>query len=358
MPIDARLRERLQRSMSEIDTDAERFLDDARRRGHRRLVIRRLVSAAAVAALLVVVAVAAPTVLEIVRDQQHRPSASPSLASISGTYTTTITPKDTSDAGSVGTWLLALDGSGTLDLASLTDGDIGRSVSRYQAINGELFATALTGPTCPGVGRYTWSRSGSSLTFALVSDPCALRAGIISSRPWTSTAVDTGPALPSGPSISDPQSEPILGTWRSAYTCEKVVGALERAGLSGFAPEYLVALKMQEGPADQLSRRTDLCAGARGIQRSLVFQPNGYFMGYQGKELVDYCRCYHLVGSNAYIVVGDPGEPDILLHYRIAGATLAFEAAKPDQCASAKCRDQFAYAVAQYTTASWERVNG
>ena len=87
MPIDARLRERLQRSMSEIDTDAERFLHDARRRGHRRLVIRRLVSAAAVAALLVVVAVAAPTVLEIVRDQQHRPSASPSLTSIFGTYT-------------------------------------------------------------------------------------------------------------------------------------------------------------------------------------------------------------------------------------------------------------------------------
>jgi len=122
MAIDSRLREGLQRSMSAIDTDAERLLDDARRRGHRRLVIRRAVTAVAVAAMLVIVVVAAPSILDIVRDQRHRPAAPTSLLPISGTYTTTITTKDTTGNGeprSVGTWLLTLGGNGTLDLASL-----------------------------------------------------------------------------------------------------------------------------------------------------------------------------------------------------------------------------------------------
>jgi hypothetical protein len=190
MTIDARLREGLQRSMSAIDTDAEHHLNDARRRGHKRLVIRRAVAAIAVAAIFAIVVVAAPHVLDLVRDQRHhQPAISPSLLPIFGTYSTTISAKDTTggrDAGSVGTWLLTLDRDGTLDLASLTNGDRGRSVTQYQTTGGEFLTTALAGSTCSGsgLGRYSWSRSGALLTFTVVSDACPLRVAIFSSQPW------------------------------------------------------------------------------------------------------------------------------------------------------------------------------
>ena len=188
MAIDARLRDGLQRSMSAIEVDADHSLGDARRRGLRRLIIRRVASVIAVAAAIVVITLAAPGVLELLRDQRHQPAKPPSLLPIVGTYTATVTAGDAhGDARSEGTWLLTLDRDGTLDLASLTNGDVGRSVTQYQIDGGRFLTTAFSGTTCSGVGRYTWSREGSTLTFAVVSDPCALRVTIFSSRPWKST---------------------------------------------------------------------------------------------------------------------------------------------------------------------------
>lgn len=188
MAIDARLRDGLKRSMSAIEIDPDHSLGDARRRGHRRLIIRRAASVIAVAAAIVIVTVAAPAILEVLRDQRHQPARPPSLLPIVGTYTATVTAGDAhGDARSEGTWLLTLDRDGTLDLASLTNGDVGRSVTQYQIASGRFLTTAFSGTTCSGVGRYTWSRSGSTLMFAVVSDPCALRVTIFSSRPWKST---------------------------------------------------------------------------------------------------------------------------------------------------------------------------
>jgi hypothetical protein len=190
MSIDSRLREGLQRSMSAIHTDAEVHLEDARRRGRRRVVVRRAVVAVAVAATVLILAVAAPGLLDLVRDQRHRPARIPSPLPISGTYTTTISTNDTTghaDTGSVGTWLLTLEPDGTLDLASLTNGDFGRSITQYQTTRSEFLTTALAGSDCSGVGRYTWSRSGSILVFKVVSDPCPLRVAIFSSHLWTTT---------------------------------------------------------------------------------------------------------------------------------------------------------------------------
>lgn len=190
MSIDDRLREGLQRSMSAIDSDAEGHLGDARRRGHRRHVIRRAAAVVAIAAAILVVVVAAPGLRELMRDQGRRPAAPPSLAPISGTYTTTISTSDQPGSGgveAVGTWLLTLDGNGTLDLASLTNGDQGRSITQYQVSGGQFITTALTDTTCSGTGLYEWSRTGATLTFSVVSDPCPLRVAIFSAHAWTST---------------------------------------------------------------------------------------------------------------------------------------------------------------------------
>ena len=144
MTVDARLREGLQRSMSAIATDPERGLNDARRRGRRRLVIRRAVALLALVALVALV-VAAPAVLDLVRDQRNRPATTLNPPPMSGTYTTTVTAQDTADAGMSGRWLLSLDRDGTLRLSSLTDGDLHPSVTRYRTRGSEFLTTALTG---------------------------------------------------------------------------------------------------------------------------------------------------------------------------------------------------------------------
>ncbi len=186
MAIDARLREGLQRSMSVIDADAERRLTDARRRGRRRVIVHRTVAAVAVAATIVVFAVTAPAVLDALRAHRHVPATTPSPLAIAGTYTTTIASADAPGVPrAAGTWLLTLSGDGQLDVASLTNGDIGRSVTPYQITGDELLTTAFGDSQCSGVGRYTVLRSRSSLTIAVVSDPCPLRVAIFSSHPWT-----------------------------------------------------------------------------------------------------------------------------------------------------------------------------
>ena len=58
-----------------------------------------------------------------------------------------------------------------------------------------------------------------------------------------------------------------------------------------------------------------------------------YFVGAKKKEeIIDDCRCCKLIGSHTFVVLGDPGDPDMLLQYRIDGETLTFDAVMPDQC--------------------------
>jgi len=190
---------------------------------------------------------------------------------------------------------------------------------------------------------------GAILVLAMTAAACGSSGGSVQS---TTTTPPT-PAF----SISSSASESIIGTWRTEYTCEKFVQALEREGVGDLAANYLVALRMQQGPADRIANVADLCAGAKDIQRTQVFQPNGYLIHYQGKVIVDDCHCYQLIGRHTFVVLGDPGDPDIPLQYRIEGKTLTFDAVMPSQCSSARCRDEFAFAIAVYAVGTWRRVN-
>ncbi len=189
---------------------------------------------------------------------------------------------------------------------------------------------------------------GAILALAVITAAC----GSGGSGQNTTTATQTPASSTSGSA-----SEPILGTWQMEYTCEKVVQALEREGVGELAAKYLVLLRMQQGPVDRLSNSANLCAGSKDVQRTQVFQPNGYLIHYQGKEIVDDCYCYQLIGKHTFVVLGDPGDPDIPLQYRIDGESLTFDAAMPAQCSSASCRDQFAFAIGQYAVGTWLRVN-
>jgi hypothetical protein len=245
MPIDSRLREGLQRSMSSIDTDAELFLGEARRRGRRRLARRRATATLAVVLVFAVAAVAAPEILDLVGPQGRQPASQPT------------------------------------------------------------------------------------------------------SRPTHMPASSRGASPP----------ESIIGTWRNEYTCVKLVQAYEQAGIGEFAAEGLAALRMQPGPASRLASKANLCAGAKDIQRTQTFQPNGHLLRYQGDRVVDDCRCYQLIGSHGFVVLGGSVDPDISLQYRIDGETLTFEAVLAETCSSPRCRRQFAFAVGQYAVGQWHRVD-
>jgi hypothetical protein len=189
---------------------------------------------------------------------------------------------------------------------------------------------------------------GAIIALTVITASC----GSGSSVQKTITAAQT-PASSTGGSAP----EPILGTWQTEYTCEKFAQALEREGVGELAAKFLVALRMQQGPVDRLANSAGLCADAKDIQRTQVFQPNGYLIHYRGTKIVDDCQCYQLIGRHTFVVLGDPGDPDIPLQYRIDGETLTFDAVMPDQCSSANCRDQFALAVSLYAVGAWQRVD-
>jgi len=190
---------------------------------------------------------------------------------------------------------------------------------------------------------------GAVLAMAMFTVAC----GSGGSTPRTSGAATMPPS-----SVSSLAPEPILGTWRMEYTCDKFLRAFTRAGLGDLAPQAIVDFHLQDGPLQPGAGGAGLCDGATEFQRTHVFHPNGYLINYQGDRVVDDCRCYMLVDDHTFVVLGDPGDADIPLQYRIDAdaGTLTFEAAVPDAC-SAKCQSEYAFAIGQFAVGAWHRVN-
>jgi hypothetical protein len=173
-----------------------------------------------------------------------------------------------------------------------------------------------------------------------------------------STTPATSPTSTSVVSVGSAPTEPILGTWRMEYTCEKFVRAFEDAGIGELATRWLVNWHFQKGPVSRLAGSADPCDGARqGFQRTHFFRPNGYLINYQEEKIVDDCHCYLLVDSHTFVSLGDPGDPDVSLRYAIDGDELTFEVVIPDRCSTAQCRNAIAFTVGQYTLGPWQRVN-
>jgi hypothetical protein len=154
-----------------------------------------------------------------------------------------------------------------------------------------------------------------------------------------------------------PIANSILGTWMAEYTCRKFVRAFEDAGIPSFAAEKVVELGLQPGPADDLATRAHICVGAKNIQRTVTFSPDGYLRRYQDGRVVDDCRCYRLIGERRFVSPGDFRAPDITLRYQLGADVLRFGAVKPDPCSSSVCRQAFATAVGQYAVGTWHRLN-
>ena len=157
-------------------------------------------------------------------------------------------------------------------------------------------------------------------------------------------------------SVGSLTPEPILGTWRQDYTCEKFLQAL-LARVSGSSRPRRSWISTSK--RIRCNRRVvQALRRANEFQRTHVLKPNGYLTNYRGDRVVDDCRCYMLVDDHTFVVLGDPGDPDIPLQYRIDAdaGTLTFEAVPPDPC-SEKCQRGYAFAIGQFAIGVWHRVN-
>ena len=107
---------------------------------------------------------------------------------IAGSYTSTLgaTSAVIGDNGMAGTWTLRLKANGVVTLSAPRSfrGDL---VSIAFRVQGDRFTTNafVNDPRCSNdVGVYRWHRAGRTLVFTPVSDTCALRRALFSTKPW------------------------------------------------------------------------------------------------------------------------------------------------------------------------------
>jgi hypothetical protein len=146
----------------------------------------------------------------------------------------------------------------------------------------------------------------------------------------------------------------ILGTWQSEITCDAFLRAFDRAGIPEMAARWLVNDGLQPESTQPANGR-DLCRGSQGFSRTHTFQSDGTVITYQGQRVADDCRCFELVHSHTFIVLGGNGHPIATLHYSVDAETLRFEATMPNHCSS-RCRGHFAWAVGNYAVTVWHRT--
>jgi hypothetical protein len=191
MSLDRRLRDGLRRSSAVVDPDVSRNLATVRRRT-RRLVIRQRATKALLAmALVATVVFAGPWMLEVIRSQRDRPVATPSPAALLGAYKADLTGAGGELAGArlAGPWTLTLNGDGSMLWEPPPGSGVAEGLPRdtYQATGTQIVTNLFQANLCQGVGvgTYTWTRSGATLTLAAVRDGCTLRRAILTTAPWT-----------------------------------------------------------------------------------------------------------------------------------------------------------------------------
>jgi hypothetical protein len=145
-------------------------------------------------AALAAVGLAVPQVTGFVQRIQHPavsqgPALSPGPdAVIAGSYASTLgaTSQVIRDNGMAGTWTLRLKANGVM-LVSAPRSFHGDLVSIAFRVQGDRFTTNafVNDPRCSNdVGVYRWQRAGQTLVFTPVSDTCALRRALFSTKPW------------------------------------------------------------------------------------------------------------------------------------------------------------------------------
>jgi hypothetical protein len=190
MSLDRRLREALRRSAAVVDPDVERNLATVRRRTRRLVIGQRVTRALLATAVVAAVVVAGPRLLDVIGGQRQPPAARPSPSALVGSYKVDLTGADGQMAarGLAGPWTLTLNGDGSVLWNAPPGADVTEGLPRdtYQVTGAQLVTNLFQASLCrgSGVGSYSWTRSGRTLTLVAVSDGCELRRTILTSAPW------------------------------------------------------------------------------------------------------------------------------------------------------------------------------
>jgi len=218
MPVESRLRQGFRRNADALEPDVERFLSTVLDRARRRRLVRRRIVACVAVAAAVAVAVFGPQVVDAVLSSMLEQPGIPPIETVgpqglTGTFQGRLWPglDAVREDRMTGQWAIVLnpDGTMTVQAPSAFAGALG--AYRFQP-HGPGFRTNLFAQdVCEGFpwGRYTWSRSGSDLTFKVAHDPCDARLALLTSEPTY-------------------QPSPIDGVWRMRYSCEQQVRTFQR----------------------------------------------------------------------------------------------------------------------------------
>ncbi len=190
MSLDRRLRDALQRSSAVVDPDVGRNLATVRRRTRRLVIRQRVTSALLATAMVAAVVVIGPRLLDVIGSRRETPAARPSPAALIGSYKVDLTGTDGRLAarGLAGPWTLTLNGDGSILWNAPPGAGVTEGLPRdtYQVTGAQLVTNLFQTSLCrgSGVGSYSWTRSGETLTLVVVSDGCELRRAILTSAPW------------------------------------------------------------------------------------------------------------------------------------------------------------------------------
>ena len=220
MPVERRLRQGFHRNADALQPDVDRFLSTVVHRTRRRLIVHRMVASTAFAVMLAVAVVLGPWVVDAIRSSKlGLPASSPSETAapgpqgLAGTFIGRLRPG--LDAVRVdrmaGQWTIVMnpDGTMTVQAPSTFVGVVGGY--RFQPQGSSFRTNLFAHDVCRHLpwGRYTWTRSGSNLTFKVAHDPCDARLALLTSEPTY-------------------EASPLDGEWHMRYSCEQQVRTFQR----------------------------------------------------------------------------------------------------------------------------------
>jgi hypothetical protein len=149
------------------------------------------------------------------------------------------------------------------------------------------------------------------------------------------------PAAANTDTSADEATDPLEGEWHHQVTCQEVVDALERGGVSSSAPGIVT----DEFGLDQRPSQSDPCASVDGTADHTLRFEGDHFGLFAGDEL-GWEASYELVDENTFVT----GAPEVItFDFRIEGDNLYTEIVKP-----AKGGAPY---IATWESAPWQREN-
>ncbi len=198
MPVERRLREGMQRNADGLNPDVDRLLAEVVRKTRRRVMLRRAAIVLTAATALFLALAVGPRALDALRNAREQvpatkpPPTASGFQALTGSFTRRLTASSPAVRANqmAGEWTIDLHADGTMRVTAPPAFTGVLSVVQFQVTENRFRTNLFNQDVCTNLalGTYRWSRSGRTLTFTVVDDPCEARVALLSSHEWTSTS--------------------------------------------------------------------------------------------------------------------------------------------------------------------------